>query len=166
MNATEVNIASVQPFREWLLAQVKACPQLGPMAGAEPVFLDREDQSTLAVRWALSPDSWAEVAVRPFLPQVRVGLCTENRWQNEELEKKVEETGDTMSEYLEAAFAEADLDWPHPPVEHYREQQKLFYFATPLDLERLDDLTTPAIREKTLKMLLGYWAGFGKAWKR
>jgi hypothetical protein len=102
------------------------------------------------------------VRVRPFLPQARVGIVTDDRWTSEQLQHKIEDSGDSMSEFVELGFETAGLEWPEPPVEHYREQAAYFYFATPLDLSELTDVSDEAVRRKVLQMLEGYYHAFGR----
>ena len=124
---------------------------------------DRGDGSTLACRWptAANPHVWFEVAVRPLIPQVRAGVLTDDRWKSEDFEDKIEESGDTMSEFVELGFEEAGLTWLDPPVEHYREDMKFFYFATALELAALEELQHEATFEKVRRMFDGYYHAFG-----
>jgi hypothetical protein len=145
----------IAEFRAWIESHVGTGSRLG-----RPERHDREDESTLATRWPAGENLWYEVAVRPLLPQLRVGILTADRWKSEELEQKIEDSGDTMSEFVELGFETAGLEWPAPPVEHYREQARYFYFATPLDLTRLEDIWDEAIRRKVLQMLEGYYHAF------
>jgi len=124
---------------------------------------DRDDESTLATRFNPGPACWFEVAVRPLIPQVRVGFLTDDRWKSEELEQAIQDSGDTMSEFLGVALQDAGLDWPEPPVEHYREGEQYFYFATPLSIDELADLDSDEVRDKTLRLLEGYLIAFGPA---
>lgn len=127
---------------------------------------DRPDNSVLATRFSVLEDVWLELTVRPFVPQLRAGIVTTDRWKNEELEERIEETGDTMSEFLELGFDEAGLDWREPQVEHYRDQGKYFCFATGLELPALQSLVDPAIRDKARRMLEGYYHAFRGAIQR
>ncbi|HKQ47274.1 MAG TPA: hypothetical protein VJZ71_04290 [Phycisphaerae bacterium] len=124
---------------------------------------DREDGSTLATRWRSSVNEhvWFEIAVRPLIPQVRVGVLTDDRWKSEDFEERIEESGDTMSEFVEMGFHEAGLEWLEPTVEHFREEMKYFYFATAFELRDLNELSDPAVRSKTRQMLEGYDRAFG-----
>jgi hypothetical protein len=124
---------------------------------------DRPDGSTLALRWpsAANPRVWFEVALRPLIPQVRAGVLTDDRWKSEDLETRIEESGDSMSEFVELGFEEAGLSWLNPPVEHYREETKYFYFATAFEPPRLEALADPAVRTKARQMLAGYLHAFG-----
>jgi hypothetical protein len=124
---------------------------------------DRPDGSTLATRWrsAVNEHVWFEIAVRPLIPQVRVGILTDDRWKSEDLEEKIEESGDTMSEFVEMGFHEAGLEWLNPPVEHYREEMKYFYFATAFEIPELAALDTEPVRQKARRMFDGYHMAFG-----
>lgn len=121
---------------------------------------DRPDGSTLATRWQAAEHVWFELALRPFIPQVRIGILTDDRWKSEDFEDKIEESGDSMSEFVGLGMNEAGLNWDEPPVEHYRADLTHFYFATPLELQSLDDLSQPAVRDRALKMLDGYFRAF------
>ena len=146
----------IESFRRVVEAAAGGHSLLGP-----PLRDDRPDDSTLVTRWPAAEHLWYELAVRPLLPQVRVGIATDDRWKNEDLEDLVESSGDTMSEFVGVAFEDAGLDWPEPPVEHYREHGKLFYFATPLELTSIDQIGEPAVIEKAVQMLDGYVRAFG-----
>jgi hypothetical protein len=124
---------------------------------------DRDDGSTLATRWQCSANEhvWLEIAVRPLIPQVRVGILTDDRWKSEDFEEKIEESGDTMGEFVEMGFHEAGLEWLEPTVEHYREEMKYFYFATAFEIGNVSELADPAVRTKARQMLEGYHHAFG-----
>lgn len=127
----------------------------------EAVRRDRDDESTLAMWFEAGQSCWFEVALRPSIPQIRVGFLTDDRWRSEEVEQAIQDSGDTMEEFVEMGFDEAGLPWENPPVEHYRESGKYFYFATPLALDDLDDLEQESLRNKVLRMLEGYLIAFG-----
>lgn len=84
----------------------------------------------------------------------------------QELEERIEETGDTMPEFLELGFDEAGLDWREPQVEHYRDQGKYFCFATPLELKSVRDLDSTEVRERVRAMFEGYYHAFRGAIER
>lgn len=121
---------------------------------------DRDDESTLQSRFEITPHLWIEACIRPFLPQFRAGIMTDDRWLSEELEEAIEETGDEMGEFIEAGFDEVGLSMKNPQVEHYRDQGKYFYFATPIDLAALADLTSPKTIDTAMRMLDGYFEAF------
>lgn len=158
MPLTELQRDTIESFRALIEDSVSTDERYGPTSRH-----DREDGSLLATRFAAAPTCWFEVAVRPLVPQIRVGFLTSDRWKSEEAEQAVEDSGDTMSEFVESGFDEAGLDWPDPPVEHFREAGEFYYFATPLALDEINDLQSDAIRNKTLRMLEGYLIAFGPA---
>jgi hypothetical protein len=124
---------------------------------------DRPDGSALISRLRAADHIFFELVVRPAIPQVRVGIVTDDRWRNEDLEDRIEESGDSMSEFVEMGFEEAGLEWIGPPVEHYREHGQYFCFATAVDLPSIATLNDDAVRGKVWRMLHGYHLAFGPA---
>lgn len=124
---------------------------------------DRADGAALVSRFPVAEKLWIDLTIRPAIPQIRAGIVTDDRWVNEELEDAIEETGDSMAEFVELGFDEAGLDWREPVVEHYREQGKYFYFSTGFELPDLSALKDPEIAEKTIQMLKGYYEAFRAA---
>lgn len=142
-------------FRDHIESALAPDEAFGP-----PIRHDREDGSTLATRWVMEEHVWFELAVRPTLPQMRVGILTDDRWRSEDFEQLIEDSGDTMQEFVELGFETAGLEWLEPPVEHYREHGQFFYFATPVDLKELAQLADEAIRDQAVRMLRGYQLAF------
>ena len=159
MPLTQTQQDHVSVFRDRLEAE---CRGDGRFSGV--TRHDRPDGSLLATRFetADNPRVWLEIAVRPQIPQVRIGILTDDRWKSEDFEEKIEESGDTMREFVEMGFEEAGLEWLDPPVEHFREERQYFYFATALDLKATEELTQPAVLKKARQMLDGYYHAFGK----
>ena len=147
--------SSVETFRLRCERQLAGRGRIG-----QPARDDRPDESVLATRFPLADRIWLELTVRPFVPQVRAGIVTDDRWKNEELEERIEESGDTMSEFVEMGFEEAGLEWIGPPVEHYRDQGRYFCFATGLELRSLADLAEEATFDRLARMLDGYYRAF------
>lgn len=148
----------VEEFLDYVEGIVAGDDRYGP-----PARHDREDESTLAVRFDAGGFCWFEVAVRPFVPQVRVAFLTSDRSRSEEIEQAVQDSGDTMETFVEAALADAGLAWSKPPVEHYSEDEEYSYFATPLEVEDVVDLDLSDVRGKIVRMLEGYLIAFGPA---
>lgn len=155
MPLTAEQAGIIEDFRRWIERAVTDLDLFGEIS-----HHDRDDSSTLATRWAWGRDTWLEIAIRPFLPQVRVGLMTADRWKSGDLEQMIEKSGDTMQEFIELGFENVGLNWSEPPVEHYRLDNRYFYFVTPLDLRSLDPLTRDDIRGKVCKMVEGYYRAF------
>ena len=158
MALTDEQARLIESFRVYAEDAVAADDRYGSVTRH-----DREDGSTLALRFEAGATCWFEVAVRPMVPQVRVGFPTNDRWKSEEIEQAIQDSGDSMEEFVGVGFGEAGLDWHEPPVEHYREAGEFFHFATPIDLDDLGDLEWPETRNKVVRMLEGYLVAFGSA---
>jgi len=153
---TPAQLDSVAAFRDWLTEQLAVNERMGPAQTD-----DRDDGSTLTTRWPIGENLFMQVTLRPLIPQVRVGIVTDDRWKSEEIEQGVQDSGDTMEEFLELGFSDAGLDWDEPPVEHYREQGKWYSFITPVELASLDELAAQKLRDKVLRMINGYLISYG-----
>ena len=156
MTTTQGNSPQVADFRGRVEQRVNEGGRFG-----NPVWSDREDGSTLTTRWPLTEDLYLEVTIRPLLPQVRVGIVTDDRWKSEEIEQSVQDSGDNMAEFLEVALAEVGLDWEDPPVEHYRHEGRWFSFITPIELQSLDDLATRELKDRVTHLIEGYANSYG-----
>ncbi len=158
MTLTEDDHAIIEAFRSYVEDSVGMDERYG-----ESGRCDLEDGTTLATRFEAAPGCWFEFALRPGIPQIRVGFVTNDRWKSEEIEQSIQDSGDTMGEFVGIGMEEAGLDWEEPPVEHYREAAEFFYFATPLPIEDFMDLEKEETRNKVLRMLEGYLIAFGPA---
>lgn len=161
MDKSSSSHASVETFRAAIESRYSDKDGLGAAARD-----DRADGSVLASRFPAADRVWIELAIRPGIPQVRAGIVTDDRWKNEDFEDRIEESGDTMSEFVELGFDEAGLEWKNPVVEHFRDQGKYFCFATSLDLKSVDDLSNPEVLEKICRMIEGYRHAFGPALRK
>ncbi len=117
---------------------------------------DRADHWTMTTRWPIGDRWWLELVVRPTLPQICVIVATDDSDRSLDAERMIAESTLTTREFVGTAFVECGLNWPDPPVEHYREGADRFCFATPLDLDSLNELAGEAIRDKVLGMIDGY----------
>ena len=158
MPLTEDDRETIEAFRTFVEDFLTTDDRYGPAERH-----DHDDESTLATRFEVAPACWFEVAIRPMIPQIRVGFLTDDRWKSEGMEQAIQDSGDSMGEFVGAGLAEAGLDWNEPPVEHYREGERFFYFATPLAIDELCDLDLTEPRNKTLRILEGYLIAFGPA---
>jgi len=158
MSLTELDRNRINDFRTYIEDALAQDDRYG-----SPARHDREDDSILATRFEVGPNFWLELGVRPFIPQLRIGILTDDRWKSEELEGLIESSGDNMVEFVELGFDEAGLDWKNPPVEHFRDAGTHFYFATPLELAEIAELEADEPRAKALRMLEGYLIAFGPA---
>lgn len=147
----------IDDFRGWIEPAVSGFLQVSDFDRH-----DLGDSSLLLTRWPAGRHYWYEIAIRPFLPQVRAGMMTDDSFRSRDLEDLISDSGDTMQEFVVRGFEWAGLVWSGPPVEHYREQGLRYYFSTPMDLRSIDQLSNEAFRARTLKVLAGYrYAFFG-----
>lgn len=157
MPLTEGDLKHIEQFRDHVAQAMGRDERFGPAVRSA-----REDMSSFLMRFPIAPSCWVEATVRPYIPQVRVGFVTDDRWKSEEAEDAIEDSGDTMPEFVEMGFEDAGLTWEEPPVEHYRNPEKFFYFATPFELKSLAELDLPETRDRTLRMLKGYCNAFAE----
>ncbi len=151
----------IQQFRQRLTDHYAGDPRVLAVSSE-----DRPDDSTLSTRLQVSEHIWLDLTIRPFLPHLRGGIMTDDRWANEELEEAIEETGDEMGEFIEASFDAVGLEWKNPLVEHYRDQGKYFYFATAHDLGSLARIDAPETFERARLMIEGYYDAFASRIRR
>ena len=89
----------IEVFRDYVEGAVAADDRYGP-----PTRQDRDDESTLAIRFEAAAACWFEVAVRPFVPQLRVGFLTKDQTRSEEIEQAVAEAGSSLEAFVGDAF--------------------------------------------------------------
>ncbi len=149
----------IEAFRAWLTSTVES--RLSLDAGRR---FDRRDQWMLVTRWEAQRRIWYEVVIQPTLPALRAGLVTDDPLRSRDFEQMIQQVGLTLQEFVASGLEAAGLAWPTPPVEHYCERGELFHFATPLDLDAIEQLADETTRWNVYKILDGYHRAFsGKA---
>ena len=61
-----------------------------------------------------------------------VSLVTADRWLSESIESDLMHTGDPLEELIEEELVELGADVSCPPVKHYRSEDMLYTFRSPL----------------------------------
>jgi hypothetical protein len=150
--------ATIEQFLGTLATRLADLDTLSP-----PGRVAREDGTAISLRFEVAAHVWLDLTLRPDVPQVRAGIMTDDRWVSEDLEQAIEDSGDTMSEFVELGFEEADLAWLGPPVEHYREQGQYFYFSTGFEPSSTAALVEPDVMVKAERMVRGYYLAFRPA---
>ncbi len=153
----------IDAFHTYIEDSLTSDDRYGP-----PHRQDGDDGATLATHFQAGPSCWLTVTVCPKTAQVQVGFLSRDDETREVIEQTIQEADVAVEDFVGHGFAEAGLDWKHPPVEHNSEandEQCPSYccFATPLDVDELADLDSEEIRNKTLRMLEGYLIAFGPA---
>ncbi|HNQ24189.1 MAG TPA: hypothetical protein PKK06_13965 [Phycisphaerae bacterium] len=155
MPLSDWDAATIEEFRTYIESMVSGDERYGPAQRA-----DAADDSEFASRFALGSYGAVEMAIHPSGPQVRVGFLTTDKARDEEIEQGIQEAGETVSQFVGLGFHDAGLGWYDPPVERYRDDRG-FHFTTAFQLDELDALATPEIRDWVLRMLEGYVIAFG-----
>jgi len=92
--------------------------------------------------------------------RICVSLVTPDRWLSQSIEQELVNTGDKFEELLDEELAELGYVGPAPKIEHYRSDDKLYTFRTPMPMSPAD--ADAATHTKTLiQHLLAYEAMFG-----
>lgn len=91
--------------------------------------------------------------------RVWVSLEMADRWQSESIEAELVHTGDKLEELLEEELVDLGYEGPRPTFEHFRSDDMLFTFRTPVDLKDRT-LESEAAAESVSLVLLGYEACF------
>lgn len=158
MPLDEVSIEAIESFRRYIEDSVAPDDRYGPSQR-----LDQDDDSTLAVRFEAGSSCWFEVAVCTSAPRVLVGFLAADPVMSEEIERELRDSGESLTRIVGAAFGEAGLDWPEPPVERVGAEGDPLHLVTAFDLDELPDVDRPEVLGKTLRMLEGYLLAFGPA---
>jgi hypothetical protein len=94
-------------------------------------------------------------------PTVCVSLVTADRWLSQSIEQDLVHTGDKLADLIDEELAELG----HPPVakgsikvEHYRSDDKMYTFRTPM--MPMGEATTPEAARSIGLHLLAYEAAF------
>jgi hypothetical protein len=86
-----------------------------------------------------------------------VSLVTEDRWLSESIEADLMHHGDPIEELIEEELVELGMAHPTVVVKHYRDEQKLYTFRSPVPLEGRDE---SAAADIAATWLLAYEAAF------
>lgn len=91
--------------------------------------------------------------------RVWVSLEMANRWQSESIEADLVHTGDKLDELLEEEMVDLGYEGPRPTFEHFRSDDMLFTFRTPVAVSE-SELGSEAAADKAGLVLMGYEACF------
>ena len=87
----------------------------------------------------------------------QVSLVTADRWLSQSIEADLVHTGDPIEELIEEELAELGHDGGPLPVTHFRSDEMLYTFRSPLPIGEIDE---PAAIETAARGLLAYEAAF------
>ena len=159
MPLTEDDRDLVEAFRMFVEDTIANDDRYGPLTRS-----DREDESILVSWFEAGPGCWLEVAVHPTVPRVCIGFLTDDRSTSEGIKEAIQESDQSLRDFVVAGLREAGLDWTDPPVEHNDNNgDGPFHFTTPVDIEEIPDLERDENRSRVLRLLEGYLIAFGEA---
>ena len=87
----------------------------------------------------------------------QVSLVTADRWLSESIEADLVHTGDPIEELIEEELAELGHDGEPLAVSHFRSDDMLYTFRSPLPIGEADE---PAAIDAAARALLAYEAAF------
>lgn len=90
-----------------------------------------------------------------------VSLVTPDRWLSQSIEADLMFTGDKLEELIEEELVDQGYNGPPPIVEHFRSEDKLFTFRTPLP-EGIESLAAAETGRVCAQFLLAYQAAFAE----
>lgn len=106
----------------------------------------------LRVRLIVNEDAQFFVALLGDEGFVRVGLCTQNVELSESIEQAILDSGESMTEFLEAAIG--DDEGVENEMQHFHDDA--YYFCSEIPYDGPDQLASRHVREETLRHLNGY----------
>ncbi len=92
--------------------------------------------------------------------EVWIGLFTEDRWLSESIEADLLHTGDKMEELLEEELVELDYKGSPIPIEHFRDDAKVYVFRSRLEIKDGHSPTDADVTDRAVKIMLAYEACF------
>jgi len=92
--------------------------------------------------------------------RIWIGLHTADRWLSESIEADLLHSGDKMEELLEEELVELGYDGGPVPIEHFRDDAKVYVFRSCLEISEAGSPTDPAVTDRAVKLLLAYEACF------
>jgi len=155
---SEAEGKTIEEFRDWLA--VIARQEVEAVGTVRKVDGEGEHADSRAVRLYTDVHLWLEVNVLPGLSKLRIGLATDDRPTNEDAEQVIEDSRESLDEFLELGLADAGYeDEEGHSMEHFHDSG-VFYFATHLDMVSIDSLVDDELREKAKRLVEGYAAAF------
>lgn len=148
----------IDEFLNWVAATAR---QKVPLVGTTRKVEGQGDFSEcLVMRLYTDTRTWLEVNFLVSEPKLRIGLATDSRTRNEEGEQLIEDSKDTLDEFLELGLADAGYEDDVYKMEHFHESG-IFYFATHLDSENIEAFAEEdGIRQKAMQLVEGYALAF------
>ena len=133
--------------------------EVAARAEAAKVFASVQVEADRVSCAALSPASPAWYRVEHDGRRVWVSLVTPDRWLSHSIEADLLHTGDKVDELLEEELVDLGYECARHPLEHFRSEDKLFTFRTPMDVTPGGE-SAPKTIDNAARLLLAYEACF------
>jgi hypothetical protein len=130
--------------------------ELRARAEAAGVFGPCEVRGQMLICRAKNSAAPASYRVFPENGRLWISLVMADRWLSESIESSLVDHGDHLEDLITEELAELDYHGPPLTFEHFRSEDKLFTFRSPLP----EPTSGPAGIESVTKLLLGYEACF------
>lgn len=92
--------------------------------------------------------------------EVWIGLHTADRWLSESIESDLLHSGDKMEELLEEELVELNYEGSPLPIQHFRDDEKVYVFRSLLEHKDASASTDPDVIDRAVKIMLAYEACF------
>ncbi len=143
----------ILPLLQDIKARAEAAGVFGPCEIRGQILICRAKNSAAPASYRLGAEGGAEGAADGRL---YVSLVMADRWLSESIESQLVDHGDHLEDLIAEELAELDYHGPQPTFEHFRSDDMLFTFRSPIPgptggRENVENI---------LKLLLGYEACF------
>lgn len=138
---------AVQAFKEWLVAEYR------PDASWESIQVlegTEAPEGGLSIRLHVGKKTYYEVRLPESAESLQVGLSTESRVVNEELEETVLDNGGDLDDLLADELCDLGDEPQH--MEHFFERPA-FRYTVRLTLASTDELESPVLRARVKTLL-------------
>lgn len=111
--------------------------------------------------WArsVSSEAWYQAEVPEPHDMVWISLATPDRWLSESVEAELMHLGDKIEDLLEEELYDQGFEG-RLPVQHFRDEQKLYVFRSPVFLPKGENLEDEPMIRRVTQVLLAYEACF------
>lgn len=92
--------------------------------------------------------------------RVWVGLYTPDRWLSESIEADLMHLGDKIEELLDEELADQGFEEGPLPVEHFRDDNRMYVFRSAVAVPRAEKIEGPAMTRRVAQVLVAYEACF------
>lgn len=119
----------------------------------------RNDDALLCRAMHTESEAYYFARVADKHDMVYVGVYTPDRWLSESIEADLLHKGDKLEDLLEEELCDQGFEG-RLPMEHFRDEQKLYVFQSPVFLPKGERLDGEGMVDRVTEVLLSYEAMF------